>query len=770
MTRAGNFALGRGPGSGIEALEPDDPNRVGPYRLLGRLGVGGMGRVYLASSAGWLVAVKLVHGEYAAHPRFRARFRHEIRAAGQVSGAFTAAVVEADPEAERPWLAVRYIPALSVSEAVRHFGPVTDPSTLKVWGAAVSEALRAIHSAGLVHRDLKPSNVLVTAEGPLVIDFGIAKALEGTRLTRTGSLTGTVGYMSPEQLASSREVGPPSDVFSLGALLTFLAAGSSPFGAGDAHQISRRVVEGEPELNHVPEGVRPLITSCLAKAAVDRPTTEALIGSFGPATVESLISPDLAEALRMRAEEATSLRSEPLRKRPPSPSLLRIEPVPVGPAPPRSDRGGTSRLTRRRMLMLVGGGVGALALTGTALVLDDVFSSRAVAGAAGGKPTTGWTPVWTASVGSASSIASGTASPSGGTLLLAGMFGTYTFDTTAGSRLWSSSDQAQATPGPIPSGGSLIEPCGVIGALYYYWGLTQSGANALFVLSPTGHVLSSVTVATDGIGLSLCGISGSKGVFAQITGSANAVTAIDLTSGATMWTYALEHSIMHQDAVSTYVVTDATRCYIQDGPDTTALNLDSGAISWHSAGTAEAGLPTNLVLAGNVLLVGSMHVTALDLVIGRQIWTSAVNWPPDGSPGENGPNYLSDFTSTYVNMLSVVESTAYFADGSNAVWALDVASGARKWTYTNNELQLNAGGDFQPILGFASADLVAVPYINEAGINGFITLDPVTGAESGLYTPPYATEDSGPWQLVVSGNEIYAFNDYTLVKFEGPST
>jgi len=212
-------------------LPPADGQVIGPYRVLRVLGGGGMGQVFLCLSAGGrLVAVKVIRAELAADPEFRARFRREVAAARKVSGLFTAAVVDADVEGPVPWLATAYVPGPSLAQAVTEYGPLPAAS-VRALAAGLAESLTAIHGAGVVHRDLKPSNVLLAQDGPRLIDFGISHTAEATSLTRAGFVMGSAGFMSPEQ-AESGDVGPPSDVFSLGAVLVFAATGEGPFGTG----------------------------------------------------------------------------------------------------------------------------------------------------------------------------------------------------------------------------------------------------------------------------------------------------------------------------------------------------------------------------------------------------------------------------------------------------------------------------------------------------------------------------------------------------------
>ncbi|MEU5984877.1 serine/threonine-protein kinase [Streptomyces sp. NPDC047434] len=239
-----------GADGGIEPLVPGDPRRIGPYRLLGRLGSGGMGRVYLArSEGGRTVAVKVVHEEHASDQRFRARFRREVEAVRKVGEHFTAPVLDADPEADRPWVATGFVPGPLLEQVVRGHGPLPAESILAL-ADGLLKALRGIHGAGILHRDLKPSNVMLTVEGPRVIDFGIARALEpsvDSLLTSTGLVAGSPGFMAPEQVRGE-SLGPAADVLALGCVLMYAATGRLPFGhgAGNQHAIMFQIVEAEP--------------------------------------------------------------------------------------------------------------------------------------------------------------------------------------------------------------------------------------------------------------------------------------------------------------------------------------------------------------------------------------------------------------------------------------------------------------------------------------------------------------------------------------------
>lgn len=270
----------------MEQLTQHDPRRIGPFEVLGRLGAGGMGLVYLARSAsGRRVAIKTVRTELAEDQLFRVRFTREVEAARAVSGFYTAAVVDADPRAAVPWLATAYVPAPSLEEIVHECGPM--PAQAVRWLAAgIAEALQSIHGAGLVHRDLKPSNVLVVEDGPRVIDFGIASGVSNTRLTMTNVAVGTPAYMSPEQAKDSRSVKGASDVFSLGSTLVFAATGHPPYhGANPVETVFMLLREG-PNLEGLPDELRPLIDACMTMDATQRPT---------PADLQAQLAPHLFE-------------------------------------------------------------------------------------------------------------------------------------------------------------------------------------------------------------------------------------------------------------------------------------------------------------------------------------------------------------------------------------------------------------------------------------------------------------------------------------------
>ena len=262
-----------------EPLRPRDPERVGGYTLVGRLGAGGMGVAYLArDDAGREVALKRVHAGLAEHEEFRARFIREVAAARRVAGRYTARVVDADVLADPPWLATEYFRCWTLAQQVPRFGPLTveNAGTLI---ARLAEALAAMHAAGLVHRDLKPSNILLAPDGPRIIDFGIARSADLAALTTTGRMHGTPGYMAPEQI-EGHETGPPVDVFALGACLVYATTGTSPFWDGSPTTLMYRTVHAEPDLGSMPEELHEVALRCLTKEAEGRPTAAELAAEF----------------------------------------------------------------------------------------------------------------------------------------------------------------------------------------------------------------------------------------------------------------------------------------------------------------------------------------------------------------------------------------------------------------------------------------------------------------------------------------------------------
>ncbi|MFF8511731.1 serine/threonine-protein kinase [Streptomyces sp. NPDC015492] len=354
----------------MEPLNAEDPVSIGPFRLLGRLGVGGMGRVFLARSAGGrTVAVKVVHAELAAQDEFRRRFAREVASLERVGGTGTAPVLGSDTTAGAPWVAIGYVPGPSLRTVVGdEFGPLP-PATVKALAAGLARALVHIHAAGLVHRDLKPSNVLLTVDGPRIIDFGIARAVdtvaEGGNLTTTGAVVGSPGFMSPEQVRGDR-LTPASDVFCLGSVLAYAATGRSPFGTADSgvHATMFRIAHDEPDLTDLAPELTGVIRACLAKDPEARPTAAEIAETLPvpdpwlPADVLARLGRHAARLLEAETESTTGTGGavRPAGDATPATSLPSTASTASGPRPGR----------RRRTALVAG--LAALAVAAAASV------------------------------------------------------------------------------------------------------------------------------------------------------------------------------------------------------------------------------------------------------------------------------------------------------------------------------------------------------------------------------------------------------------------
>ncbi|MGW0803310.1 protein kinase domain-containing protein [Nonomuraea sp. NPDC002799] len=355
----------------FEPLRENDPRTAGGYRLRARVGAGGMGQVFLSFSPGGRpVAVKMLWPQFAEDPAFRARFAQEVRAAQQVNGIYIAQLLDADPAATPPWLASAYIPGPSLAEAVRLAGPLPVPVVANLAGA-VAKALQAVHAARIIHRDLKPNNVILGTDGPRVIDFGVARATDGTHLTLSGSSVGSPQYMSPEQVRG-RPTTPATDVFALGAVMYHVATGRQPFGEGPDFDIVLRIHSGVPPLTGCPPELRGIISACMASEPMDRPTLEEVIAACAMPGLP--LPPALAQAIQTRQAAVSASAAEPVPAVPehvtgPLPSAAHTGTGPLSPAAltrtgsrPSAGRGRTLIVAGAAGLVLAGAGLGAWAI------------------------------------------------------------------------------------------------------------------------------------------------------------------------------------------------------------------------------------------------------------------------------------------------------------------------------------------------------------------------------------------------------------------------
>ncbi len=376
----------------MDALQPGDPDSVGGYQLLGRLGAGGMGQVYVGvSPGGRKVAVKLIHSEHAQDAQFRERFAREIAAAQRVGGFHTAMVVDADPQADPPWMVTAFIEGPSLHEAVRRGGPLP-AGQVRVLGAGLAEGLGAIHACGLVHRDLKPRNVILAADGPRIIDFGIARVIDAsTGITMTGAVIGTIAFMSPEQVRGE-VAGPASDVFSLGSMLGFAATGRPPFGIDSPVSIMFHVVNQPPDLAGVADdGLREVIAACLAKSPGDRPPVRDVLGALSrPGLAPTAFSSPAPVAYRAPASAVPAVTGYESSTQTPAPSAtgrVREAFPPGGTVPPSGtppSAAGHPRRSARKAGLIAAAAV--VAVTGAVILAVSLIPGHAPNDAAGHRP------------------------------------------------------------------------------------------------------------------------------------------------------------------------------------------------------------------------------------------------------------------------------------------------------------------------------------------------------------------------------------------------
>ncbi|MEW2412735.1 serine/threonine-protein kinase [Streptomyces sp. NPDC046866] len=499
------------------------PEYAGRYRLESVLGSGGMGVVHLATSgSGLKLAVKIVHPQHAVDPEFRARFRQEVTAARRVSGAFTAPVVDADPEAERPWMATLFIDAPTLSERVRE--RVLDEAELMRLAAGLAEALRDIHRAGVVHRDLKPSNVLMAPDGVRVIDFGISRPADSDLRTETGKLIGTPPFMAPEQFQRPREVGSAADVFALGAVLVHAATGRGPFDSDSHYLVAYQVVHGEPDLTGVPAPLAPLVAQCLAKDPAERPTADALISAM-----RALAYPTGEDTQVFVPRPRRPVSAGPAAADVPTHRRERGGAAPAAAAAPTAPAGGPGR-GRRRMRGALAAGVGLGLVAGAACWYlwggGDAAGPQQRAGTdaqagrpAAARPFAPWSRVLGQAGGGPAGAAPSACSWADGALYCAGYgLAAARLDPADGSVVWSvkASSGAVETAAPLPGAGLVMT--------------TSAGGRTLRALDPATGAERWKRVLPAG---SRIVPAGPRVVVAQPDGKA---VSVDAATGAERWT------------------------------------------------------------------------------------------------------------------------------------------------------------------------------------------------------------------------------------------
>ncbi|GHE06994.1 serine/threonine-protein kinase [Streptomyces alanosinicus] len=558
----------RNTGAGAEA---ELPEYAGHYRLQARLGSGGMGVVHLArSTSGMKLAVKVVHAEFARDPEFRGRFRQEVAAARKVSGAFTAPVVDADPNAERPWMATLFIPGPTLSDEVKRNGAMA-PAQLRRLMAGLAEALRDIHRVGVVHRDLKPSNVLLAEDGPKVIDFGISRPKDSELRTETGKLIGTPPFMAPEQFRRPREVGPAADLFALGSVMVHAATGRGPFDSDSPYVVAYQVVHDEPDLTGVPEDIAPLVLRCLAKEPEDRPTPDELMRELRT-TAASYDTQAFIPAQRSSGEPAQRSGNEPAQQSGNEPTGdepaeragdERAEPAGGGPASESGAERPKSQVRRRvgRKVAISAGAFG--------LVVAAALACVQLVGKDGPAPA-GTAPHTKAAVFSswaARPAPTGAGMPQcsygAGRLLCTRPGAVYALSLSGGKLLWRHSVAAEPVSGPPVLSGSVVQ-------------LSTDGSTVLEAFDLYSGKERWKRPLPDGTAVHYAGRT------PLLTGAGGTITAVDPGSGRTKWSRPLPGSATPSLAsfpgdplaYATTASRDGTRTLV------TAVDPESGAVRW----------------------------------------------------------------------------------------------------------------------------------------------------------------------------------------------
>ncbi|UFR04952.1 serine/threonine-protein kinase [Streptomyces sp. Go40/10] len=693
----------------MHALRAADPRRIGPYTVMHRLGAGGMGEVYLAESrTGLRLAVKVVRAEHAEDRTFRARFRHEVRAARTVGGAgtYTARVVDADTEAERPWMATEFVPGPNLRDAVLDHGALPGPA-VRILAAALGEALAAIHAKGLVHRDLKPSNILLGPDGPRVIDFGIVRALEATALTRTGAVVGSVGYVSPEQIRNGGQVGPPSDVFSLGAVLAYAAGGREPFGEGQDSVVLLRILTRDVDLSGVPEDIRPLVAACLREDPLERPEPAEVVagagftpdtlrtavrpGWYGPAARHRPSADDRPSGVEYLAPAADAGRPDsPAPDSPalapaavPAPATAPDTPAPVladattpdSPAP--FPRRGPVAPGRRRLLKAVAGGAAAVAGAGAAGWLlergasteslhGSYRSSEASAPAVAASRSADRPAVlrWNYDLGGIGGLdgACCALSPDGSVVYAGTSGGVLHAVSRDGSRRWK-----------VRLGDDVSTPVATRDAVYCVVGFDAEDERRLTAVSPSGSPLWTRTLGDRGYAVPV--LLGSD-VLVSIGGTDAGGLRCYASDGSERWT-----ATTPAGPTGTPLVAGGVICTGSYGDVLLALDARDGSRRWQvSAGTDV----TAVALTGTTLFADTAaERQGFRVSDGRRLWRRETDTGPLGA----GSRALA---------LGTEQGTVYAvraADGSRA-WAYDLrGSAAQPWAVVAGDTVYVRAGD-----------------------------------------------------------------------------
>ncbi|USQ89924.1 serine/threonine-protein kinase (plasmid) [Streptomyces phaeoluteigriseus] len=692
-----------------------------------------MGRVYLGRSAsGRAVAVKVVRAELAENAMFRQRFAREVEAARRVTGFFTAAVVDAEPEGSPAWLATAYVPGVSLDEAVHAHGAWPKRSVLAL-GAGLAEALEAIHAAGLIHRDLKPSNVLIAADGPRVIDFGISVAAEASALTDTGMVVGTCGFMSPEQV-TGKAVGPASDVFALGAVLTFAATGAGPFGTGSAHAVNFRAVYEEPDLSGLPPGLE-VISRCLAKDPSQRPGVspllEELAEGLGEADGRSAATRMLTEARWLPegiAQSHPALTTTPTNQEQTQVTVQIsrqqsaastsddadvVTALKSGAKPAEAASGHqavplpSARIAPMRRSLR--SPVRKAVAVGVVAVIVVAFTAwRLFEGSERGHESSERSPRWTFSTDGAVESSSAVAD---GTVYVPSMSGNlYAVDAVTAKRRWISRISKKGVSTPAVANGTA------------------------YVSSEDGY-LHAVDAATGKkrwrFYIGAWGIFGSSPVVAggsvYVGGGDNMLHAVDAATGRQHWTFEVAGVL----GVSTSPAFADGTVYASDGNNLYAVDAVTGKKRWSYKGTFESEFMASPVVTNGTVYVGTSSgmLYAVNATNGKKKW-SYLHGDPGGM--HSAPTVANG---------TVYASLAHGWDDDGGLLALDSATGKERWT-------MDTGG-----AAYTTPAVVdGTVYVSDDTLHA---VDAATGEEQW-----HLSTEVGPYSsLVAADGTVYVGND-----------
>lgn len=758
----------------METLHSDDPRELGSYRLLRRLGAGGMGRVYLARSPGGrTVAVKVVRPDLAADGDFRARFRHEVEIAKAVSGRFTAPVVDADPDAPLPWLATSYVLGPDLTDVVAVHGALPE-HTVRGLAAGLAAALQDIHAAGLIHRDLKPSNVLLAADGPRLIDFGIARAVDGSRMTQTGVVVGSPGHMSPEQ-ATGQDVGTAGDVFSLGTVLAFAATGRNPFGDGAASHAALlyQIVHGEADLTGVPPALLGLIHACLTKDPARRPAPGQIVAALAeqgidaalhdwlPSAVASTIATHAAGILDLEAPEApaaafgpaptmsagTAPAGTPPAGTPPTGTAGYGTPPPAGtPHPhPGAPHPGTVRFgadgapdaapSRRRMLGMALGGAAAVAVVGGGVAWaltsgDDASEGATGAPGKGGSagpvnedfttPPAGVAPqpLWHKSAAEDSTTTGVPLLTHDGLLLVSGD-PLIAYDVRTGKPRWTRPDICRPGAQLLFRDGKVFLADGDYKGVLVAYDVRNGEEAWRSRLAKKLSVEDTIAIDDKNVYVTATDYGQSQ----SATEYRTAVAAISLTTGKTAWVQYRDWGTKDYDVQGS--VSGKYLVYADSNLNLTVRDTATGGQLWtRKIGEEWTWRPT--VANGRVFLPGDT-LTAVDADNGTTAWTLS----PAGRRGFNNP--------------TVIDGVLYTGDHDDGVWAVNVKTGKRTWLC--DELDVEGPETFVR----AGVTLYGVTGSLDGGI---VALNVRTGKLRWTYTDSKSVGE--PWQATLAGNRLMA--------------